>query len=478
MRRRYRLRTVALRFVTLLAGASACSPAPARDVAAPARTATSPARNLLSPDGPVASIQWFRDEPAAALERARREGKLVVVDLWAAWCHTCLSMQEFVLTDAKLPGVASRFVFLAIDTELEQNTAFLHDFPPSGWPTFYVLTPAGPRVRARWVGAASPGQFARFLADAERADELARAGSASTEEPWASLARADELASQARFAEAAESYGQALDRARGDWQRAPDVRVARASALLRAGNAGACVDTVFEPSFEAQGPAISAADHASYVLMCAERLPASDPRRRPARERVETRLRGLCETGATDLTPDDRGDACGNLISVREALEDRAGAKRAAEVRLALLEAAARGVPDDVAVMYDPARTDTLLWLDRGEEALGLLEARRAALPDNYTPPYTIARVALRLRRFELGLAAVARALELVHGPRRANVYGVQAELLAGAGRTEEAGAALRAQLRVLEALPERQKRPEAERATRERLEKLRTAPR
>jgi hypothetical protein len=57
-------------------------------------------------------------------------------------------------------------------------------------------------------------------------------------------------------------------------------------------------------------------------------------------------------------------------------------------------------------------------------------------------------------------------------------VHAVQAELLAAAGRPEEATLALRAQLRVLEALPERQKRPEAERRVRERIEKLRAAPR
>jgi tetratricopeptide (TPR) repeat protein len=464
--------------LSLVAGASGCAPPPVRDAAAPERDGRDPTRGTAGHPAPVSSIQWYRDDPAAALARATSEGKLVVVDLWAAWCHTCLSMQEFVLTDEKLPGVASRFVFLAVDTELARNAAFLDDFPPSGWPTFYVLAPAGPAVRARWIGAASPGQFARFLADAEHADELARAGSAGAEEPWASLARADALASQARFAEAAESYGQALARAPSGWHRAPDVRVSRASALLRAGNPGACVDMVFELSFETQSPAISAADHASHVLTCVEQLAPSDPRRRPARERIEARLRGLCEDGAAELTPDDRGDACGNLISVREALEDPAGAKRAAEVRLALLEAAASGVPDDVAVMYDPARTDTLLWLGRGEEALGLLEARRAALPDNYTPPYLVGRVALKLRRFELGLAAITRALDLVHGPRRANVHAVQAELLAAAGRPEEATLALRAQLRVLEALPERQKRPEAERRVRERIEKLRAAPR
>ena len=138
------------RLAALLVFLEACAPAPRPHAAA----ATVPSGT--SPG--ATAIHWYRDDPAAALARAERERKLVVVDLWAAWCHTCLSMQEFVLTDAKLPDAGARFVFLAIDTELGRNADFLSRFPTSGWPTFYVLSPTGPVVRGRWLGAASPSQ--------------------------------------------------------------------------------------------------------------------------------------------------------------------------------------------------------------------------------------------------------------------------------------------------------------------------------
>src|SRR5688572_30553013 len=74
-------------------------------------------------------LTWYEDAPDAALAAARAENKLVLVDLWAPWCHTCLSMQNFVLTAENLPNVTSRFVLLAIDTEREQNAAFLEKVP-------------------------------------------------------------------------------------------------------------------------------------------------------------------------------------------------------------------------------------------------------------------------------------------------------------------------------------------------------------
>jgi len=415
------------------------------------------------------AIRWVRDDPDAALARAEREGKLVLVDLWAAWCHTCLSMQRFVLTDAKLPSASARFVFLSIDTDLAKNADFLRRFPTSGWPTLYVLSPHGPSVRGRWLGAASPAQLARFLADAEHSEATA-ASTAALLEPSALLAAADTLAAEGRYAEAAAKYGEALAHAPRDWPRAPDVRVARASALLRSSNPGACVDMAFDPSFDELGSPISASDLAASVLDCADRLPARDGRRSRARVLVERRLTALCESGSAELTPDDRGDACGNLIAAREALADAKGARRAAETRLALLEAAARDMPDEVALIYDAARTDTLVLLGRGEEALALLTAREQALPDSYNPPHYLARVAKQLGRWDLGLAAADRALALAYGPRRATLYTVKVDLLLGAGRPGDAKVVLAEQIAALLALPEGQRRPEAERLARERL--------
>ena len=452
---------------------------PRTNVAASAASAgvASPVAPVVAP-GAKDAIEWYRDDPDGALARARREHKLVVVDLWAAWCHTCLSMKEFVLTGAKLPGVNARFVFLAIDTELEQNAAFLKRFPTSGWPTFYVLAPDGPSVRGRWLGAASPGQFARFLADAERAalpgvQAAAGAPPAPGDELSSLLAAAGELASEGRYADAASKYRTALERAPHDWPRAPDVRVALASAWLRAGDPGACVELALSaPSFDASAP-ISASDFAASTLACAARLPESDARRRTARERAAADLTLLCERDDFELTPDDRGDACGNLLEARAALGDAAGARRAAETRLSVLENAARGMPDEVALIYDAARTETLVVLDRAPEALALLEARAAALPDNYNPPYAIARVALKLGRYELGLRAAERALALAYGPRRANIYGLEAELRLAAGQKAAAITALKAQIATLAALPEGQKRIEAERLAREHLAAL-----
>src|SRR5262245_50571866 len=44
-------------------------------------------------------MSWIEDDYPAALACAKAKNLPLVLDLWAPWCHTCLSMQTTVFTD-------------------------------------------------------------------------------------------------------------------------------------------------------------------------------------------------------------------------------------------------------------------------------------------------------------------------------------------------------------------------------------------
>src|SRR5512135_1015935 len=144
------------RLALLLVVACKSHEEPPKPVAAPAADPCARAK----PEGQMA---WIADDYPAAVACAKQKKLPIVVDLWAPWCHTCLSMQSTVFTDPSFSAERERFVWASLDTDREANAPALTKLSISAWPTFYVLGP-DEAVLARFVGAASVQQFHDFLA--------------------------------------------------------------------------------------------------------------------------------------------------------------------------------------------------------------------------------------------------------------------------------------------------------------------------
>jgi tetratricopeptide (TPR) repeat protein len=392
----------------------------------------------------------------------------VVVDLWAPWCHTCLSMQKFVLSATSLPALADRFVWLAIDTERDSNAALLTRLPPVVWPTFYVVDPDETKIFGRWLGAASPGQFARFITESDRSAALARAGTSGPADPLQRLVEADNLAARGEPARAAAAYAAALREAPPDWPRRPETLVAQITALAKLKDLPACLELAAS-ALDQTGSSASAVDFSYHALSCAAGAPAS-PTVTALQRAVAKRLEPLCKLGSDELTLDDRADACDKLSAARTALGDADGAREATQARLAVLERAVVNLPPDVALTHDWARTDALLTLGRAEEALALATERERQLPDNYNPPHYRAKSLKALGRWAEGLAALERALSLAYGPRKVGLLTLKADLQLAAGDTAQGVSTLKEQLAQYRALPEGQRQPAAEARVEQRL--------
>ena len=81
------------------------------------------------------------DEGLAA---ARREGKPVLVDLWATWCKNCLVMDRTTLVDAGVTTALSGYVkikFQAENPDQPPTDAVMRHFGAIGLPTYVVLKP-------------------------------------------------------------------------------------------------------------------------------------------------------------------------------------------------------------------------------------------------------------------------------------------------------------------------------------------------
>ncbi len=386
--------------VSFVLGAAACH-APE-----PVSVDTPPGDDFVAP-GPV---HFIEDDLDFALATARRDNKLLFVDAWAPWCHTCLSMRDEVLGRPELSGFARDYVFLAIDTDRPTAASFLERYRLRAWPTFFVIEPSSRAVLAMHGGALSLEELSRMLKRARLSD------AADVEPGQAELLQAHDAFGERRTLDAARLYEDAATKLPDD--RRTEALLGAIRSLYEAKDHARCVE-VGGAHLRAIKGAAAPSDFVFYLKECATAL-AEGPERDAALVLVKRRLEELVDAPPAGATVDDRADTIGLYAEVLKGEGNAPGARAMEEKRLALLVAAASAAstPEE-AQTYDYARMNALLALGRGEEALAMFEERTKQLPKSYEAQARKGSTLVALGRHKEALEPLSKAIELSYGPRR-----------------------------------------------------------
>jgi len=383
------------------------------DSAPPKTSATTGA----APKAEAREVLPFRtDDYAGALADAKKTGRPLFVDAWAPWCHSCLSMRSYVLTDPSLAQLAKDFVWLTIDTEKDDNAAFVSRFTNRVWPTLWVVDPAREAAVLRWEGTATAPELATLLATV-RAGVTEGGASAAV-----AFLKANQAAARGELAEAEKGYRDVL--AVSD---APDrARAVEALVGLLAGrkDQAGCTQLAVTESPKLP-PGTSRATVLAIGLACAREA------ERPAELRT---LAAAAERLASDPDPrtmaDDRSALYEELVETKTAQKDSAGAKATAQAWATFLEGEAAHAPSKQArAVFDPHRLSAYLAAGEPERAAPMLTESEHDFPDDYNPPARLARALLAMKRLDDAHHAIQRAGNRVYGPRSLRVFLLAADI-------------------------------------------------
>ena len=103
------------------------------------------------------AIEWESDM-ASALERARSEGKPVLINFFADWCVWCKRLQSTTLSDAKVASVLQNEVVpLSLDVD-GAGKELSNEYRVDGLPTILVVDVSGQEI-GRIPGYVPPDTF-------------------------------------------------------------------------------------------------------------------------------------------------------------------------------------------------------------------------------------------------------------------------------------------------------------------------------
>lgn len=404
------------------------------------------------------SLDFIDDDYPKAQAVARAEHKPLFIDFWATWCHSCLSMQRYVLSDPGMKPVAGQVVWASVETETEKNKPIVERFPLDVWPTFLIVDPETEKVLGRFLGSASVQELRGFVQDGVRSYKE----KGNPDPAWAAQREGDAARIRGDLKAAAEAYGRALSLSKASDPQRPERLNLVISALSRLKEHRACVQLGLKEARSLPDSAVGA-DFQSYAFSCAQALGKDDSDAKRMHELAMARLREILAKKDAPLAADDRSDALANLSEMLDAAGRHPEAVQAMQERAQVLEKAAAAAPDaTMASTFDAHRVDTYLYLDQTKKAEALLRQREKQMPGDYNPPARLARVLFEEKRYPDAEAAVDRALSgMPRSQRRIGILELKQKILKAQDKPLEG--VLREELETLRSLPAPQRRPQQE---------------
>ena len=102
---------------------------------------------------------------AEGLAVAEREGKPVLIDMWATWCKNCLTMDKTTLADPAVTAALGGYVKVKFQAEQPDETPaaeLMKRFKAVGLPAYAIIRPGPATTRGRQLTSGGNSCARRF----------------------------------------------------------------------------------------------------------------------------------------------------------------------------------------------------------------------------------------------------------------------------------------------------------------------------
>lgn len=388
-------------------------------------------------------LPWIDDDWAAAQTAAQNQQKPILVDIWATWCHACLSMKNYTLLEAPVLSQRDKFIWLALDFDRPENAAFFEKFAITAVPTFVLIEPTNFQVYARQLGSSSAQEFAQFLATVPDSRD-------------ATLKAADQALLQGDHAKAVsllEPVMQSMVVTEQTWFRHHALYI---EALWQQDHARCALEGARH--INAIPNNVKGLEHLALLAYCA--LDQPDDVRLPVLNTIAQRFSQSLQQDLP-LSVDDRSSIYGTLIMLLDHLGRSSEVPTLVQQRLELLENAAKFAPTIATrSTFDAHRLECYLRLQKYPEAEVMLLASQTAHPTDFNHPWRLAQLYLAWGRHQDGLRAIEQALAVGYGGRRIRLFTTKLDLLLKTGAQAAALETVKTAEAELPTYPKAQTRP------------------